>query len=304
MADPQSAPTTDAAPAPLAGSRGPSLDAVVASITEISTLPDVALRVMQIASDPSSDASDLRGVLESDPALCVRVLKCVNSASFALRSRLADLNQAVSFLGFNQIRDLAITATVSDLFRRPGKILGYDRHGLWRHLVSTGVCARMIAVRLRLDGHPSAFVAGLLHDLGIILFDQYRHEEFYKVIAGLNASKRLVDHERRIVPWDHTELGLRMGERWRLPEVALAAIRWHHDPAECPPPHRALVHCVAAANVVCSTKGITSVGMNLVGLSNGTLEELRLETRDLTAFSDDLDAELARNQHLLDVLGA
>lgn len=305
MTDPQrDGAVPGVASAPLTGSipREPTLESVAASVTEISTLPDVALRVMEVASDPASDASDLRRVVESDPALCVRVLRCVNSASYGLRTRISDLNQAVSYLGFNQIRDLAITATVSDLFRGSGPILSYDRRNLWRHLVATGVCSRMIALRQRIEGHANAFLAGLLHDVGIVLFDQYRHEEFHKVIAGLNASKPLVEFERQIVPWDHTELGWIMGERWKLPEVALAAIRWHHDPSSCPPPHQIVVHCVAVANWVCSSRGISSVGTNLVGIPPGTLAALRLETRDVSVFVEDLDGEIERNQHLFDVL--
>jgi HD-like signal output (HDOD) protein len=313
MADPRPGTTT---PAPSAGTSpgggatstagaapGPPLEAVAAGITEISTLPNVALRVMQVASDPTSEAEDLRHAIESDPALCVRVLRCVNSASFGLRSRIADLGQAVSYLGFNQIRDLAITATVCDLFRGSRRILSYDRGGLWRHLVAVGVCSRMIATRLRLEGYRNAFLAGLLHDLGIILFDQYRHEDFHRVIAGLNTSKPLIEFEHKFVPWDHTELGYVIGERWRLPEVSLAAIRWHHDPASCPPPHGRLVHCVAVANVACSSKGITSVGPNLVGLPPASLDALQIETRDVTVYADDLDAELLRHQHLFDILG-
>lgn len=300
---PSSSVTSSAPPAPTAGPTGPSLESVAAGITEISTLPNVALRVMQVASDPTSEAEDLRNAIESDPALCVRVLRCVNSASFGLRSRIADLGQAVSYLGFNQVRDLAITATVCDLFRGSRRIVSYDRGGLWRHLVAVGVCSRMIATRLRLEGYRNAFLAGLLHDLGIILFDQYRHEDFHRVIVGLNTQKTLIEFERKFVPWDHTELGWVMGERWKLPEVALAAIRWHHDPASCPPPHEGIAHCVAIANVVCSSKGITSVGPNLVGVAQSSLDELRLETRDLTVYGEDLDAELARHQHLFEILG-
>lgn len=292
-------------PAPLPAGRpaGPPLEVISAQITEISTLPDVALRVIQVASDPASDAADLRAVLESDPALCVRVLRCVNSASFGLRTKIADLSQAVSYLGFNQIRDLAITATVSDLFRGRGRIGTYDRHALWRHMVATGVACRMIALRQRLDGHTNAFLAGLLHDLGIILFDQYRHTEFQHVVAGLHAGKTLIEFERKFVPWDHCELGFTMGERWRLPEVALAAIRWHHAPHSCPPPHTRMVHCVAAANALCSAHGLSSVGTNLVSVEQDTLAALGLEVRDIGVFAEDLDAEIARNQHLFDIVG-
>ncbi len=295
--------TVTPGPLPAGHPAGPSLDSISAQITEISTLPDVALRVMQVASDPASDAADLRAVLESDPSLCVRVLRCVNSASFGLRTKIADLSQAVSYLGFNQIRDLAITATVSDLFRGKGRIGAYDRHGLWRHMVATGVASRMIAVRQRLDGHTNAFLAGLLHDIGVILFDQYRHAEFQRVVAGLHAGKTLIEFERKFVPWDHCELGFTMGERWRLPEVALAAIRWHHAPRSCPPPHTRMVHCVAAANALCSAHGLSSVGTNLVAVEQDTLAALGLEVRDIGVLAEDLDAEIARNQHLFDIVG-
>lgn len=291
------------APARAAAAAGPPLEKVTAQITEISTLPDVALRVMEVASDPASDAGDLRSVLESDPALCVRVLRCVNSASFGLRATIADLNQAISYLGFNQIRDLAITATVSDLFRGPSRIGTYDRHGLWRHMVATGVACRMIALRQRLDGHVDAFLAGLLHDMGIILFDQYRHDEFKRVVAGVHPGKTLPEFERKLVPWDHCELGHAMGTRWRLPSVALASIRWHHAPKECPPPHTRLVHATAAANALCSARGWTSVGTNLVAVGPETLEALDLEMRDFAMLAEDLDAEIARHKHLFDIVG-
>ncbi len=68
-----------------------------------------------------------------------------------------------------QVRNLAITASVSKLFRQEEAIGSYLRSQLWQHLVSVGVCARLIAMRREFENFEDMFLAGLLHDIGIIL---------------------------------------------------------------------------------------------------------------------------------------
>ncbi|MBZ0266926.1 HDOD domain-containing protein [bacterium] len=267
----------------------------------VSSLPTVALQVMNIAADPESGASDLKAAIEADPALTTRVLKCVNSAAYGLRTQIENLNQAVSYLGFNQIRDLAVTATVSRLFQHGDRIHTYDRTTLWQHLIAVGVAARMIAARARVKGFEDAFLSGVLHDLGIILFDQNEHTLFRQVMASMNSSKTLVEFERRFVPWDHAELGAAVAEGWRLPPATLAAIRYHHAPEEYSGRHEQVLHCVAVANLICSMKDYTSVGMNLVGLSHASLSSLGLDKSDLKVLAEDLDAEFRASQHLFDI---
>lgn len=280
---------------------GPPLSEVVARVKTVSSLPTVALQVMNIAADPESGASDLKAAIEADPALTTRVLRCVNSAAYGLRTQIENLNQAVSYLGFNQIRDLAVTATVSRLFQHGDRIHTYDRTGLWQHLIAVGVAARMIAARARVNGFEDAFLSGVLHDLGIILFDQNEHTLFRQVMASINSSKTLVEFERKFVPWDHTELGAVVAEGWHLPQATLVAIRHHHAPEEYSGKHEQVLHCVAAGNLICSLKDVSSVGMNLVGLSRTSLASLGLDKSDLKVLAEDLDAEFRANQHLFDI---
>ena len=288
---------------PRAPSQPLPLAVVADRITEISSLPDVALRVMEIASDPESGLHMLKRVVEADVSLCARVLRCVNSATFGLRREIADVGQAVSYLGFNQVRDLAITATVCELFKKAPHVGTYDRGGLWRHLVAVGVVARMIAIRRKVAGFESAFLCGLLHDMGIILFDQSAHAAFRAVIRRLHANATLADVEQSVVGWDHMQLGHEVGSRWKLPRSVLEAIAHHHDPQRYAGPHQELVHSVSVANVLCSIHGISSVGLNLVGLAGESLVALDLDRSDLKILAGDLDAELNRHQHLFDIQG-
>lgn len=278
-----------------------TVDDVAGRIQEISTLPSVALRVMEIAGDPHAGAGDLKAVVEADPALCVRMLRCVNSAAYSLRREVSDVGQAIAFLGFSRIRDLAVTATVSELFRSSEAVNTYDRGGLWRHLAATGICARMIAVRTRIQGFEDAFLSGLLHDVGIILLDQNCHDRFKQIILSLNSETMLSDVERKFLGWDHAELGARVAEDWRLPKTTISSIRHHHAPQNAPDPNDAIVHAVALANLVVTLKGHSSVGMNLIGLSESSLDALKLAKSDLKVFAEDLDRELELNRQLFDI---
>ncbi|NMC20094.1 MAG: HDOD domain-containing protein, partial [Thermogutta sp.] len=107
-------------------------------VHEISTLPQVALNILRVADDPNSSAADLKSVMEADAALSARVIRCVNSSAYGLRSKITNLQQAVAYLGLKQIRNLAVTATVSDLFKAGDGVGPYRRIELWRHLVGVG----------------------------------------------------------------------------------------------------------------------------------------------------------------------
>jgi HD-like signal output (HDOD) protein len=279
--------------------RPPSLDSVVRRIHSISTLPQVALRVMEIAQDPRSNVQDLKQVMEADPALSARVLKCVNSSAYALRSKITSLQHAIAYLGVKQIRNVAMTAAVSDLFKKGEAIGGYNRVGLWKHLVVVGICSRLIGMRRKFSNFEDMFLAGLLHDVGIILEDEYLHANFCALIAAVPGAASLSAIERQHLGFDHAMLGEAVARNWRFPDSSIAAIRHHHASNSAPEEFREVVQCVEMANVICSLKGMSSVGANLVAFAKPVIEALSLTKDDIIVLAQDLDHEIERNQNLL-----
>ena len=275
-----------------------SLDVVVSRITEISTLPQIALQVTEIAKDPNAGARDIKRVVEGDPALSGRVLRSVNSAAYGSQSKITSLQQAISYLGFNEIRNLALTASVSKIFRTDKAIDTYRRTMLWRHMVSVGVCARLIASRLRLHNFEDYFLAGLLHDIGIILEDQHVHPNFCQVISELSEATTLVETEQAYLGFDHTTLGARIAEKWKFPPVAQAAIRFHHMSENYQGEDATVLRCVEVANVICTLKGITSVGRKLVRAPTHAMQSLNLQKEDIVVLAEDLDREINLNEAL------
>lgn len=279
----------------------PTLVATARKIHFVSSLPHVALRVMEVAQDPNAGAQELKEVMESDPSLCARVLKCVNSSAYALRSPINSLQHAVAYLGTKQIRNLAMSASVSQLFQQQCKVGTYQRAVLWKHLVAVGICARMIAMRCRMSNFEDMFLAGLLHDIGIVLEDQYEHPLFCDVMKSLRGDTPLTTIEREVIGFDHTALAERMARDWKFPEPIIAAARHHHGSARYKGGHLDVVRCVEAANVLCSLKGITSVGTNLVAFPAETFAALSLAKDDILVLAADLDRQIEANRSIFQV---
>ena len=294
---------TRAVISPVPSSSLPPLDRVARRVNEISTLPAVALKVVAVANDPDSGAAEMKAVMESDAALAARVLRCVNSSAYAVRTRITNLQQAIAYLGLKQIRNLAITASVGELFKAGDNILTYSRPGLWKHFVSVGLCARLIAMRLRMAEFEDIFLAGLLHDIGIILEDEHDHQNFVRVISSLDGQQSLTEAEREHLSYDHTQLGRRIAEAWGFPETVQAAIRFHHNSQA----YRGTaaetdgVRCVEVANLICTLKGFTSVGHKLVRFSPHVLSHLSLTKEDIAILAEDLDAAVSTNAGLFSI---
>ena len=278
-----------------------SLEAVVDRISNVSTLPQVALAVMQIAGDVNTGAADLKKVVEEDPALTVRIIRSANAAAHGLRNRITNIQRAISYLGFGRIRNIVVTTSVSAVFKSDQTIKMYRRPMLWRHLVATAIAARLIATRCGLANFEDAYLAGLLHDIGIVLEDQYVHPNFRYLIESLTEERTLTAGEYDVLGFDHTVLGEEVAKMWKFPPAIRAAIRFHHDSQNSADEHAMIVCCVEAANILCSLKGITSVGLKLVTTSVHAFKRLGLEKSDITDLAIDIDKALSESE---DILGA
>jgi putative nucleotidyltransferase with HDIG domain len=278
-----------------------TLAEVCRSISDISTLPNIALRIVELASNPDSDTRDITAVMETDPSLSTRVLRSVNSAAYGLRNKVSSLSQAIAYLGMKQIRNLAVTASVSQVFQKDEHIGSYDRKRLWKHLVAVGICARLLAMRQRLTDFEDVFLAGLLHDIGLILEDQHVHEPFKAVVLALRAGDDLLSCEQQHLGFDHTRLGEAMAVTWKLPDCISDAIRHHHDAAAYQGKFPPVVQCVEVANFICSLKGLSAAGINLVRFPRAAIVARSLTKEDLLVLAGDLDKELAANSTLFQV---
>jgi HD-like signal output (HDOD) protein len=242
-------------------SRDRALEVLFSRIGELSTLPIVALEIVRLANDPLTSTPQLVDAVHQDPTLVMRLMRTINSAFYGLREKVGNLQQAIDLLGFEEVRNLALTSYVSPLFRRSFGYATYTRQGLWLHLVSVGSLAKHIA---RIVGFPApheAFLAGMLHDFGYVLLDQYLHRHFCSVLDRLDGIQNTDAIERQEYGFDHAALAGYVCSRWNLPSAISEAVRWHHRPLEATGPEGQLTCVVALANTFCHRAGLLSVGV-------------------------------------------
>lgn len=168
-------------------------------------------------------------------------------------------------------------------------------------MVAVGIAARMLGMRLRLHDFEDIFIAGLLHDIGLILEDQHVHAGFCKVIDSMAEGQSLCALETQHVGFDHCRLGESLAKAWKLPGGVAETIRYHHDAARYTGPHISTVRCVETANFICSLKGITSVGMQLVAFPKETFQQIGMSRDDLVVLATDLDREMSINENMFQI---
>jgi HD-like signal output (HDOD) protein len=232
--------------------------AIVASaITEIShiaTLPEITLKIIELVEDPSSTAQDLHKVISNDPALCSRILKVVNSAFYGLPRQIGSINRAIVLLGLNAVKNIAIAASLTKLFRGGELCARFSAKDLWVHSIATAACAKLICDELKLGVSDEAFLAGLIHDIGIMVEVQAMRHELLQVFEEMTFDGEgmptcdMREVERRILGADHQAFGAGLCEAWKFPKSFTFVTSHHHEPNDLPSASRMLTAIVHVAD--------------------------------------------------------
>ena len=278
------------------------LEQLFLRIGQISSLPSVAARILQVADDEESNANDLLQVVGQDPALSIRILRTVNSSYYGMINEVADLQTAISMLGFVEVRKLALTVYVARLCEENTEYLGFSREGLWKHMVVVGSIARMISKLFRRGNPEEAYMTGLLHDIGILLIDQFMHEQLCHVIDLVNDGAETTEAERQILTFDHTDLGAYVATQCNLPEHVVAAIQFHHHPCEYQGQERNLLDIVAISNYLASRKNITALGVaNVAPPTDVVCQSLGLQEQQMAIILDELETTINQAEILASI---
>lgn len=269
------------------------LQYLVEKAAESPGLSSVFKTIIDVVNDPAASVMDLKQVVECDPVLTARVLKTINSAYYGLSKPTSDLQYAIALLGFTTIRNLTLTILIGGMFKGGETIDSYSRLGLWKHIMSVALTARLIARRTMGSPHDDeAYLGGLMHDVGIVFLDQYDHGTFLRTMGQAGPDRELRDCEKEIVGFDHAELGAAVASRWRFPERIIECFRWHHDARLASDDARPVASAVELANVLCNHKGINSLAFRYnPRLRSALLTDLRLGPEDMRDIWVEMDRE-------------
>jgi len=230
------------------------IDYLINEVITLPSLPSTVSRISDLLNDPNSQLSDVGKIIATDPAIALKTLRLVNSAYYGLATKVTSVEHAVVLLGVKVIKNLVFTATVFDSFKN-------SADQLLRHSVASGMAMQILVESCGNVGNvdkEGAFIFGLLHDIGKIIFEEFLPDEFLD--ASQLARKRaipLFEAEREIIGVDHAEIGGRLAESWKLPPELISAIAGHHDLSQCRSDTlRPLAAMLSAADYICVACGI------------------------------------------------
>lgn len=265
------------------------------------TLSLVVARIIQVVSNPLTSAKDLSGIITVDQALTAKVLRLANSAFYGFPFRIKNITQAVSILGFDTIRNLALTVSVYKIFTGVSNS-GFSHIEFWKHCVGTAICASLIAKKIKYHSPESAFTAGLLHDIGKNFFDQYMHKEYREALKLAKDNKIPIEEAEKIVMGiDHALVGKWMAEKWNLPVELKAGIASHHHP-ELEQEESVIAHIIFAANILCKKKKIGYSGDDIIlPLSEQSKELLSINSDTELNIMEHLEKELKKAEAFINM---
>lgn len=196
---------------------------------ELASLPEIIVRLNQTVDDPFSTAKDISDIIIEDPALTARLLRIVNSPFYGFPSQIDTISLAVTIVGTQQLRLLALaSSTIRQFANLPNQFVTMET--FWRHSFSVAVVARTIASQARQPDAEQYFIAGLLHDLGsLIIYSTIPTLATEAIAHARRKENPLYLGERAVFGFDHAMVGAALLRQWNLPEPLIEAVACHHE---------------------------------------------------------------------------
>jgi len=258
------------------------------AIEGVRPIPQIALKIIRMLREGDYDIDDVAMEVRQDQVIAARVLRLANSALVGAGKVIDSIDRGLIMLGEKHLLPLVLSATAEMLFgdMRPG---GYSlcKGGVFHHALAAAMTAHEISVFTGRCQPDIAYTAGLLHDIGKIVLDQYVSRSapfFYRSIENERVDLCSLEKDRFGI--DHQETGGLLAKKWGLPPVLADCIQYHHGP-EKSEVDRELVSIVRLADLLAAR---FKVGHQLdrpgVELLEETLSNIGLKREDFSIIVD------------------
>jgi putative nucleotidyltransferase with HDIG domain len=241
-------------------------------------MPTSIKRVLNALEDQKSNASLLGELLGLDQALTASVLQAANSAFLGYGPSCTNLPDAVMRLGFDRIKTLVLGVAAAG--RLMGSLPGYRLGAgeLWNHAVSTAVSSQWFARAVSYPNPEDAYVAGLLHDMGKLMLDQFALADYDRLFDLVqNYGLTFFQVEQKLFGIDHAQVGGMMATRWNFPPGLIEAIQYHHSPSQSKVPDLAALVNIANATAPLDASTLKRLGKREIHQNSLALLKIKPE---------------------------
>jgi len=199
--------------------------------TQLATPPTIYLALKKVIHDPNKSIQDSAKIIEKDPALTARLLRIVNSAFYGFPAQITSIDRAINMIGYKELQSLVLGTIIIERFSDlPGTISMVD---FWSRSLKCALITAEIDKQSGGEYHESAFVCGLLHDIGLLVFFRRTPELAREVNLLLRSEQKHnmcteAELETQIIGFDHYLMGAELCRAWNLPDIIIQTIQQHH----------------------------------------------------------------------------
>jgi HD-like signal output (HDOD) protein len=206
-------------------------EAALAGIRNLPLIPKVVFNVTKLLSDPSVSTNVLAREIGKDLGLTTKVLSIANSPMYGLQRKVTSLEFAIIVLGFKEMSDIVTAVSLADAIKVTNDKF-FDQNEFWIHSLVIGTAAKNISQNLgHYDIGSDAFVAGVLHDIGIQILYKFFNAQFKSIVTLVRTKNYSFENaENEVLGLTHQEIGQFLSNKWNLPDVLGDVMHFHHKP--------------------------------------------------------------------------
>ncbi|MGA7720553.1 MAG: HDOD domain-containing protein [Ignavibacteriaceae bacterium] len=207
-----------------------SFDKILQNVNKLQTLPTIYSSISEALKDPLVTPEKLARIITVDQVSSFKILKVANSPFYGFRGRIDTISQAILYLGFDEIKNIIFALSVVNIFTKDKVILNFKPTDLWAHSIAVGITTRLIGSAIGEKELENYFLAGIIHDIGKLLFIEFLPNDFEKVLKlVVQKDCTIREAETEILGIDHCRAGQILAEKWKLPTGLQDAILYHHN---------------------------------------------------------------------------
>lgn len=222
---------------------------------KLPTLPVIFDKLNQMMDDPHVSNKKIADLMMKDQSMVTKVLKLCNSALYSTRKEITNLTQAITFLGFNILKQLIFQVSLVKMFTISDEdIPEFDITTFWEHSLGTAYFTNLIATYLKLPPNDDYYVAGLLHDIGKLVIYQFYPEKFAAIIRKqIKENQMDIQAEEQVLGVNHNDIGGYLAQQWKFKPEIIEVITAHHYSGES---QGLLVAVVQVSNLFAKAAGL------------------------------------------------
>ena len=281
-ASPSQLPAAASTPAPAVGPSGSPAplsvrERILIGIKDLPAMPQVIMEIQTQMAGTDINTRKICGLIEADPAVATKVLRSANSAYYGQSGRVATLTGALNLIGLKGLLEVVALASAQRLLtgRLPG--YGYEAEELWKHSLAVACGSKLLALSKDPGISETAYLAGLIHDVGRIILDRLVLEMKTEITEYMEREqKTFLDAETRFFGLNHAKVAAEVCRKWKFPAMMANAIGWHHEPSRSS--QDLLAHILHMADHLATMVGISYDSDDVLSqVEEGTMDFLGLK---------------------------